>query len=326
MFKDNKKDNISKYTRNMFVFLGVIFLIYIFLTFYFLGVNFKFFQLANINYDTKSNFFNFVVIIAFVPALIFMFICLFFGKMNKIFVGEKVGSFANVAKRIFLGIACGFMLLLIVCSFFASFISEKTYMSIMLFLLCSIIFLVDIIIFLERISEMGGKHKVKNINYNIKFCSYEDLKKYLNLKFNVKELKTYEEKNCRLEYCTFVEGNRIKCFVLVHLDKMNREIYSDYYEEGFVDFFDYEFKDINISDKEFFVYYIFVVDESNDTFIELINSITPMQDRYYFLGVGIDLKKDKLYITGYDKKKYKKEYDILVNEFDRIITDIKINK
>ena len=107
---------------------------------------------------------------------------------------------------------------------------------------------------------------------------------------------------------------------------MNREIYSDYYEEGFVDFFDYEFKDIDISDKVFFVYYIFVVNDSNDTFIELINSITPMQDRYYFLGVGIDLKKDKLYITGYDKKKYKKEYDILVNEFDRIITDIKINK
>ena len=101
MFKYNKKDNISKYTRNMFVFFGVIFLIYIFLAFYFLGVNFKFFQLANINYDTSSNFFNFVVIIAFVPSLIFMFICLFFGKINKIFVGEKVGSFANVAKRIF---------------------------------------------------------------------------------------------------------------------------------------------------------------------------------------------------------------------------------
>lgn len=27
-----------------------------------------------------------------------------------------------------------------------------------------------------------------------------------------------------------------------------------------------------------------------------------------------------------DNKKYKKEYDILVNDFDRIITDIKISK
>ena len=46
MYKDNKKDNISKYTKNMFAFFCVIFLIYIFLAFYFLGVNFKFFSVS----------------------------------------------------------------------------------------------------------------------------------------------------------------------------------------------------------------------------------------------------------------------------------------
>lgn len=318
----NNKEVIDKYTKNMFFLLIIVLALYIFLTFYFLGINFESFRLFNFDYNTNSNFFDVVVLISVIPMLIFLFFSVCAGEMKKIIVGERAGNVARFVKKIFFACALIAGLLLIVTGCMVSFISDTAYMCIMIFLLCTIVFVMDVVIFLERISEPGSKQKVKNTKYKIKYRYYEDFKKYLTLKLNVKEFKQFDETHCKLEYSTSVIDNEIKCFVLVHLDKMNRRVFEDYYEEGFANFLDYEFKDLDIINKEFYVYYIFVVEETNEAFNELISSITPMQDRYYFLGVGLDIKNRDLYITGYNKKKYKNKYDILVNDFNEIIHDM----
>lgn len=326
MAKKYTKEQRNSYTSIVFILFLISFVILCVYIIYCLGISFPEFRIFNIEYGVKTDAFKYLLITSLSLNLGINYMLWSSPvDLNVIFKGPKAGNIIEIVVECLFGLLVIFIIALLYMSYMFEH-GANTSDSLGGSIICIATFILVLHSFLPEISDPPGFPTAVNVKYKIKHHNYNDFKRYLadKLGISVNSLELFEEEHCDIEYYGYSKGNDEYCYVLVYLDKMNRKILNDCYDEGFFDFFNYKYKDVDTKKKSFYVYYIFVVEEVNAAFKEMVKYRAPMQKDFYFLGVGVDIKNNELYINGYDKKKFKYNYDLLFNKFDSLIEDIKI--
>lgn len=326
MAKKYTKEQRNSYTSFMIILFLISLFVYLFFISYCLGIIFPELRFVNAQYSLKSDLYQNVLLSSLVLDMAIVFIlCSSSIEMNTIFKGVKAGNIVDVVGKTLLIFEA--VILLGGC-FVSWFLKQNVllYDSLSGILFSTLVFILSLMFLLAHISDPPGFPTALNVKYKIKHHNYNDFKRYLaeKLKISVSSFEMFEEKHCDIESYCYSKGDDEFCFVLIPLNKVDRKIIGDCFDGGFYDYFAYKYKDVDTKKKSFYVYFIFVVEEVNVAFKEMIKYRAPMQKNYYFVGVGIDTKNNELYINGYDKKKFKDNYELLFNKFDSLIEDIKI--